>query len=77
LPNPIDKLHELASEGLHSRSEDECIDIFDKCKVVFEYVFGNLRVQIDEARDFVKGLGGLTPKAVETKTKQAAQDVKE
>lgn len=43
-PNPIDKLHELTSEGLHSKSEGECIDVFDRVRTVFEYVFGNLRI---------------------------------
>jgi hypothetical protein len=59
-PNPIDKLHELTSEGLHSKTEAECVDIFDKVRTVFEYVFGNLQVQAEEARNFVKSLGGLT-----------------
>jgi hypothetical protein len=58
-PNPIDKLHELTSAGLHSKTEAECVEIFDRVKTVFEYVFGNLRVQAEEARDFVKSLGGL------------------
>jgi hypothetical protein len=60
-PNPIDVLHDLTSDGLHSKSEEECIDIFDKVKKVFEYVFGNLNVQIEEARAFVKSLGQLKP----------------
>ena len=68
-PNPIDVLHGLASEGLHSKSEEECIDIFDKVRKVFEYVFGNLNVQIEEARAFVKSLEGLqsTPKSSKQK----------
>ncbi|MGO9403261.1 MAG: hypothetical protein ACLPVW_07300 [Terriglobales bacterium] len=55
-PNPIDRLHELASEGLHSKSEDECLAIFDNVRRVFEYVFGKLTVQVDDAREFVKSL---------------------
>ena len=62
-PNPIDVLHDLTSNGLHSKSEEECIDIFDKVRKVFEYVFGNLNVQIEEARAFVKSLEGLQPSA--------------
>lgn len=58
-PNPIDVLHDLTSDGLHSRSEEECIDIFDRVRNVFEYVFGNLNVQIKEARAFVKSLDSL------------------
>jgi hypothetical protein len=58
-PNPIDVLHDLTSDGLHSKSEEECIEVFDKVRKVFEYVFGNLNVQIEDARAFVKSLEGL------------------
>jgi hypothetical protein len=48
-----------AAKGLHAKSEIECIDIFDKVKNVFEYVFGNLRVQTEDARNVVKSLANL------------------
>jgi hypothetical protein len=54
-------LHDLTSDGLHSKSEEECVDIFDRVRKVFEYVFGNLQVQIEEARAFVKSLEKLHP----------------
>jgi len=60
LPNPIGILHELVSDGLHARSEDECTDIFDKCRFVFEYVFGKLRIEQEEAKTFVKNLSELS-----------------
>ena len=53
--NPIDKLHDLASDGLHSKSEEECIQIFDRCRHVFEYVFSELRIGIDEKKKFLDG----------------------
>jgi len=56
-------MRDLASDGLHSKSEEECVEIFDRVRKVFEYVFGNLNVRIEEARDFVKSLEGLQPKA--------------
>lgn len=59
LPNPLGVLHELVSDGLHARSEDECTDIFDKCRFVFEYVFGKLKIEQEEARAFVKNLTEL------------------
>jgi hypothetical protein len=68
-PNPIDVLHDLTSDGLHSKSEEECIDVFDKVRKVFEYVFGNLNVQIEDARAFVKSLEGLQPAAKPSKAK--------
>ena len=60
LPNPIGILHELVSDGLHARSEGECTDIFDKCRFVFEYVFGRLRIEQAEAKAFVKNLSELS-----------------
>jgi hypothetical protein len=68
-PNPIDVLHDLTSDGLHSKSEEECIDIFDRVRKVFEYVFGNLNVQIEEARAFVKNLEGLNSPPKSSKQK--------
>ena len=60
--NPIDKLHDLASDGIHHRSEDECLEIFDRCKASFEYVFGELDVQIEEARAYIATLKTLESK---------------
>ena len=42
LPNPIGTLHELISEGLHERSEEDCVEVFDRCKAAFEYVVKKL-----------------------------------
>lgn len=57
--NPIDKLHDLASDGLHSKSEEECVQIFDRGRHVFEYVFSELRVGLEEAKKFLEGLKRL------------------
>lgn len=54
--NPIDKLHDLASEGIHHRDEDECLEIFDRCKASFEYVFRELDVQIEDAKAYIASL---------------------
>jgi hypothetical protein len=54
--NPIDKLHDLASDGIHNRSEDECLEIFDRCKASFEYVFRELDVQIEDAKAYIASL---------------------
>jgi hypothetical protein len=62
LPNPIGILHALTSDGLHARSEDECVDIFDRCKLVFEYLFANLRPSIADAKAFRLALTALTQK---------------
>jgi hypothetical protein len=57
--NPVDLLHDLASEGIHSLSEDECIDVFDKSRVVFEYLFRELEVRKEHAQKYVKDVQDL------------------
>jgi hypothetical protein len=64
-PNPMAILHELASEGLHSKSDEECVDIFDSCRRTFEYVFGKLRIETEDAKNFVKEMAGLAEKKVQ------------
>lgn len=54
--NPLDLLHELTSEGMHNKSEDECLEIFDKCKAAFEYVFRQLNVKIEDAKAYIEAL---------------------
>jgi hypothetical protein len=61
-PNPMAILHELASEGLHAKSDEECVDIFDLCRRTFEYVFGKLRIETEDAKNFVKEMSGLVDK---------------
>jgi hypothetical protein len=61
-PNPIAVLHELTSEGLHTKSDAECVDIFDECRQTFEYVFGKMRIEAEEALAFVKGIAKLAEK---------------
>jgi hypothetical protein len=61
-PNPMAVLHELASDGLHAKSDDECVDIFDECRQTFEYVFGKMRIETEEAAAFVKGMTKLAEK---------------
>jgi hypothetical protein len=61
-PNPMAVLHELASDGLHAKSDEECVDIFDACRRTFEYVFGKLRVETEDAKSFVREMSALTEK---------------
>ncbi len=61
-PNPIAILHELASDGLHAKTDEECVEIFDACRQTFEYVFGKMRVEAEDAKEFVKGMARLVEK---------------
>ena len=61
-PNPMAILHELASDALHTKTDEECVDIFDACRNTFEYVFGKMRIETEEAKKFVKGMEKLEEK---------------
>jgi hypothetical protein len=55
-------LHELASDGLHTKSDEACVAIFDACRRTFEYVFGKLRIETEDAKNFVQGMATLAEK---------------
>lgn len=52
--NPLGQLYRFTSEGLHAKTDDECIAVFDDLKADFEYVFSNLHSQAEERRQFAK-----------------------
>jgi hypothetical protein len=58
-PNPIAVLHELASDALHTKTDEQCVDIFDECRKTFEYVFGKMRIETMDAKAFVKEMAKL------------------
>jgi hypothetical protein len=60
--NPLDVLHDLASDGIHHGGEDECLEIFDRSKTAFEFVFRELAVQIEDARAYIASLGDISSK---------------
>jgi hypothetical protein len=60
--NPLDALHDLASEGIHHRSEDECLEIFDRGKAALEYVFRELQVHIEDAKEYMASLAAIGKK---------------
>lgn len=68
-PNPMAVLHDLASDGLHAKSDEECVEIFDRCRKTFEYVFGKLRIETEHAKTFVTEMAALA----ETRAKAAAE----
>ncbi len=73
-PNPMAVLHDLASEGLHAKSDEECVDIFDACRRTFEYVFGKLRVETEDAKNFVKEMSALTGKRTKGSSEAVASE---
>ena len=70
--NPLDALHDLASAGIHRLSENECLDLFDKAKTAFEYLFSQLRADREAARDYVEAMNKLQ-QAREQATRKSAR----
>jgi hypothetical protein len=60
-PNPIETLYQLFSEGLHELSEDECVDVFDRCKTAFEFVVRKLTEAKRDDEAYIQGLRQLNP----------------
>jgi len=52
--NPLGQLYQHLSIGVHGKTDDECVAIFDDLKQDFEYVFRNLYVQAREAKEFAQ-----------------------
>jgi hypothetical protein len=51
--NPLGALHGLLSEGLHAKTEEQCVAIADEIRDVFEYVFSRLRGEIEDRNKMV------------------------
>jgi hypothetical protein len=71
--NPLDKLYAVASAGLHGESDDECLTIFNDARFVFEYLFTNLTLSNEEAREYVKRLSA--PRVPKTESKRDSKTV--
>lgn len=57
--NPFDVLHDFTSEGLHRKTEEECLEIFDGVKLTFEYLFAHLNFESEDAKRYAQELSGL------------------
>jgi hypothetical protein len=60
--NPISQLHSLTSEALHGLTDDESIDVFDRCQLAFEHVIKRLRQDEDEDQSYKEALKKLSEK---------------
>jgi hypothetical protein len=57
--NPIDQLHDLASEGVHYLSDDDSLQLYDGCRPVFEYLFREIDARRKSAADYAGHLAKL------------------
>lgn len=54
--NPLKLLYGSFSIGIHEKSDEECLEIFDETKNSFEYVLLGLEHQLSSAEDYLKTL---------------------
>ena len=52
--NPLGQLYVHTSSGLHSKSDEECVEIFDDLRADFEYIFLNIYKETQERREYAK-----------------------
>ena len=57
--NSFATLHDVTSNGIHGKTEQECIDIFDNCNLVFTMTFRMLYQHKQERVAFMKELSAL------------------
>jgi len=51
--NPLNKLYAVASAGIHGKSDEQCLEDFHNARFEFEYLFKNLTVSNEEAREYL------------------------
>jgi len=49
-------LHDVTSHGLHGLSEEECLNLFDRCNLIFTHTFRILSEHKREREDFAREL---------------------
>jgi hypothetical protein len=52
-------LHDVTSSGLHGKTEEECIELFDRCNLIFTHGFRILHQHKQEREDFAAQLRAL------------------
>lgn len=63
--NPLSYIYDVTSDAIHRKSEDECIDAFDKARSALEYLFVQLRHEKTTREQYLASL-----KTLEEKSKQ-------
>lgn len=50
--NPLKSLHSALSEGIHSKTDDECLELADTIKTILIYLLEEIRTRNDKAKVF-------------------------
>lgn len=57
--NPLLGLYGLVSEGIHGKSEKECIEIAESTNYVFQYVFSKLKAETEAKKEYIEKMKKL------------------
>ena len=60
--NPLQALHDMLSRGLHNEPEEECLQIADEMRDIFDYLFDRLRTEVEERTSFVTKVKAIVGK---------------
>lgn len=60
--NPFQAMYDILSGGIHAQSEEECLQIADDVREIFDYVFDRLRAEIAERTAFVSKVKAIAGK---------------
>jgi hypothetical protein len=60
--NPFQAMYDILSIGIHTQSEEECLQIADDTREIFDYLFDRLRTEIAERSAFVSKVKAMAGK---------------
>ncbi|TGN17783.1 hypothetical protein [Leptospira idonii] len=54
--NPLQILHSALSEGLHARSDEECLEYSDQCRSIIIFLVNQIQISKNSAKDFSESM---------------------
>jgi hypothetical protein len=60
--NPLQALHRILSVGIHTQTEEECLQMAKEIQDIFEYLFVRLRAEIEDRTSFVTRVKAIASK---------------
>jgi len=54
--NPLQILHSALSEGLHARSDEECLEYADQCRKIIIFLVVQVRISKNSAKEFKESM---------------------
>jgi hypothetical protein len=75
--NPFSDIYDVTSDAIHRKSEEECIDAFDKARSAFEYLFVQLQHEKTTRDQYVASLKLLEEKSRQIRARREACQIEE